>query len=421
MEQSLKKKLLLFLLLNSFYFFAYFHRVGIPGTIFNQLQIEFNLSANQVASLGTIVFGIYGALQFFIGPFMDFFGTNRILILGGFLLCFGSLLFSLSHSIFSLYFSRVLVGFGASVAYLGIVKKTDELFGSTFFPFMLGVALFLGYSGGLFSTLPFERLVYFFGWRNVVLWMTVVLLFVMIIILINFAKDHQLTYHKNTVSFKDIRKVFLNKKAYPLMIAASINFTLYFLFQGIIGKKLLQDVCHLDSKIAASFTFVMMAGTMFFVLFWGALTHLIRMKKRLVVSVCLVSSFSCFLTFFNLLFWKEPMVFFLIFFLFALVGGSGPLTTTLIKETGPAVVGTTVGFINGICYISVALSGNITGFIMDRFSKDAIITSDAVIYPVTAYAVVAGICIFFSLIALMASLKISDQQEISKEEIPAPV
>ncbi|MCM8817131.1 MAG: MFS transporter [Candidatus Omnitrophica bacterium] len=420
MELSLKNKIILFLLMNGFYFFSYFHRVGIPGTIFNQLQIDYNLTANQVATLGTIVLSIYGILQFFIGPAMDFFGTNRIFIAGGFLLCVGSLLFSMSHSIGLLYFSRVLVGLGASVAYLGIVKKTDELFGPDFFPVMLGIALFLGYSGGLFATLPFERLVAVFGWRNTIFWTSAILLIVVFIMFFTFVKQKQLERKKNSVSLGDIRATFFNKKSYPVIVSASIYFSVYFLFQGIVGKKLLQDTCGVSSKIAASFTFVMMAAAMFFVLFWGTLTKIIRVRKRLVISNCLISIFSCTLMLVNLLFFKEPMAFFLSFFLFALVGGSGPLTTTLMKEINPTTIGTSIGFINGICYICVAIFGNITGFIMDRFSSKAIITPDAVVYPAGAYVGVAVFCLVFSLVALLASTKIEEEYKSVELNAPAP-
>jgi len=418
---SLKRKIVLFLVLNGFYFFSYFHRVGIPGTIFNQLQIDFHLTANQVAGLGTIVLGIYGMLQFFIGPFMDFFGTNRIFVGGGFLLCLGSFLFSLSHSVFLLYFSRVLVGFGASVAFLGIVKKTDDLFGDDFFSVMLGIALFLGYSGGLFATLPFERLVAAFGWRNTIFWLSAILLVIMITILFDFSKNNLLKHQKSSISFSDIKTAILNRKSYPVIIVASINFTIYFLFQGIIGKKLLQDICQLSSKTAASFTFTMMAGAMFFVLFWGSLVHIIKKRKKLVNYICFISTFSCVLMFFNLILWKEPMIFFFSFFLFASVGGCSPLTTTIIKEINPSTVGTSVGFINGICYLLVAISGNMTGFIMDRFSSKAIVTDEAVIYPALAYVAVCLMCFFYSLIALSASFKISEVGKEQAVEIPAPI
>lgn len=421
MEFTLKKKLILFLLLNGFYFFSYFHRVGIPGTIFNELQIDFNLTAKQVANLGAIVFYIYGFLQFFIGPCLDYFGTNRILIIGGLLLCVGSFLFSFSSSIFDLYLSRIIVGFGASVAYLIVVKKSNELFGPSFFSLMLGIGLFLGYTGGLFATFPFERLVYIFGWRNSIFWLTIILFFVILIIFLFFIKNHQFGYQKNLGAIDDMKKIILNKTAYPIILVQVINFTIYFLFQGIIGKKLLQDTCNISSKIAASFTFFMMATTMFFVLFWGAMAHLVRNNKNLVISMCVVSIFSCILMLLNIMLLKKLFIFLISLFLFACVGGSGVVTTTLIKRIAPTIVGTTVGFINGMCYISVAIFGNITGFILDKFYSMATITSDAVIYPSGAYTILVGLCILLSLFSFIASFKIVEERKHTELDIPLPL
>ncbi|HOK79714.1 MAG TPA: MFS transporter [bacterium] len=422
MEISLKKKFVIFLLLNCFYFFSYFHRVAIPGTIFNELQMDFHLTANQVTTLGVIVFYIYGILQFFVGPCLDRFGTNKIFVAGGFLLCIGSVLFAVSHSIFLLYFSRTLVGIGASVAYLGIVKKTDELFGRDFFAIMLGVALFLGYSGGLFATLPFERLVHAFGWRNPIFVMSIILFFVMILIVSTIVKQHQFSQQKNSFSLDDIRSIILNKKIYPVLIVAAINFTIYFIFQAIIGKKLIQDTSGLTSRMAASFTLIMMLTTMIAALLWGSIVHIVKQKKLLVIIVCLVSMISCILMTVNLIFHRVAAVFLLCFFLFALTGGSGPLTTTLIKELGPAFgIGTSVGFVNGVCYISVAIAGNISGFIMDKFSSKAIVSPDAVIYPSIAYATIAGFCLFLNIVSFVVSFKISEPEKEIELKVPVPL
>ncbi|MGB9642696.1 MAG: MFS transporter [Candidatus Ratteibacteria bacterium] len=422
METSLKKKFVFFLLLNCFYFFSYFHRVAIPGTIFNELQMDFHLTANQVATLGVLVFYIYGILQFFVGPCLDHFGTNRIFVAGGFLLCIGSVLFAVSHSMFLLYFSRILVGIGASVAYLGIVKKTDELFGRDFFPVMLGIALFLGYSGGLFATLPFERLVYTFGWRHTIFVMGIILFFVMIVIFSTIVKQHQFSHQENSFSLNDIRTIILNKKLYPVLSVAAINFTIYFIFQAVIGKKLIQDVCGLTSKMAASFTLIMMLTTMIAALLWGSIVHIVKQKKVLVIIVCLVSMISCIFMAVNLIWYRVAPVFLLCFLLFALTGGSGPLTTTLIKELGPACgVGTSVGFVNGVCYISVAIAGNITGFIMDRFSSKAVVSTDAMIYPAIAYAAIAGFCLFLNIVSFVVSFKITEPEREIEIKIPVPL
>ncbi|HPP67265.1 MAG TPA: MFS transporter, partial [bacterium] len=320
-NSRLLRKMALFLLFTAVYFFSYFHRVAIPGTIFNELQIDFNLTANQIASLGTLVFYIYGILQFFIGIWLDYFGTNIIFIVSGFLLGIGSMMFAFSNGIFSLYLSRVLVGFGASVAYLTVVKKTEELFGSHLFSLMLGFACFIGYSGGLFATLPFERLVYAFGWRHAIAGLSWIFFILMLAILTVFIKTNAFSRAKNRIVLSDIKTTLLNRQTYPLILIVTINFSIYFLFQGIFGKKLLQDICITSSKLAASFTFVMMVITMFFVFLAGILTHIIRKRKPIIVILCFCCLFSCVLMLANVLVWRSTGIFLFSFFLLAFAGG----------------------------------------------------------------------------------------------------
>ncbi len=418
-DSALFKKILFFLLLNGVYFFSYFHRVAIPGTVFNEIQVDFNLTANQVAGLGTLVFYVYGVLQFFIGPGLDYFGTNRIFAAGGFLLGLGSVMFAFSTTIFSLYFSRVLVGFGASVAYLSVVKKTDELFGPRFFSLMLGFGIFLGYSGGLFATLPFERLVNIFGWRHTIAAISIVLLVIMLVILADFVKTKAFHHVRNNILLSDVKLTIFNKKAYPLILIAAINFSIYFLFQGIIGKKLIQDVCDITSKLAASFTFVMMILTMFFVLLSGIITHTVRKRKPIIVILSSGCLASCILMLANLALWKSALVFFISFTLLAFAGGSGPLIITVMKELSPSSgLGTAVGFINGICYLGVAATGNISGFIMDRFSEKVLITPRAIVYPVEAYQAVIVFCLLAAVVSFIVSFIIKETGK-GIMEIPA--
>jgi hypothetical protein len=46
--------LLVVLGLTAVYFFAYFQRVAIPGTVFDELQTDLGIAAGQVALLGAI-------------------------------------------------------------------------------------------------------------------------------------------------------------------------------------------------------------------------------------------------------------------------------------------------------------------------------------------------------------------------------
>ena len=49
------------------YGLAYFQRTGIPGTIFDELQHDFGLSASAVTALGAVFIYVYAGMQLVVG------------------------------------------------------------------------------------------------------------------------------------------------------------------------------------------------------------------------------------------------------------------------------------------------------------------------------------------------------------------
>lgn len=133
LPQNKKTIILIFLSINAVYFFAYFQRIAVPGTIFNELQTSFLLSASAVATLGTLYLYIYGGMQFFAGIMADRLGAGRVLITGGALLSAGSILFPLSHSLtyhfavgwFLFGYILLAVSSGASPVYTTSMKELN--------------------------------------------------------------------------------------------------------------------------------------------------------------------------------------------------------------------------------------------------------------------------------------------------------
>jgi sugar phosphate permease len=62
------------------YFFGFFNRSAVPGTIFNELQQEWHLSASAIVSLGSVYLWIYGSMLLVAGVSVDRFGGIRRLV-----------------------------------------------------------------------------------------------------------------------------------------------------------------------------------------------------------------------------------------------------------------------------------------------------------------------------------------------------
>ena len=96
------------------YSLAYFQRTGIPGTIFDELQHDFDLSASAVTALGSIFVYVYAAMQLVVGIAADRYGGRRTLLFGSVVMCVGQVMFPCAHSTTTLFASRVLIGFGSA-------------------------------------------------------------------------------------------------------------------------------------------------------------------------------------------------------------------------------------------------------------------------------------------------------------------
>ena len=163
------RKLLLLLCMCLLYFFSYFQRIAVPGICFDELQVDFKASAAAITALGSIFLYIYGFAQFFIGVLADRYGGRRTMLAGASILAAAGIMFPLSNSLPMLYISRAILAAGASTIFLSLVKEIDTLFNPRHFAIWLGIALFMGYSGGIVGTYPLERAISHFGWRQALL------------------------------------------------------------------------------------------------------------------------------------------------------------------------------------------------------------------------------------------------------------
>ena len=384
------------------YFFSYFQRIAIPGTIFNELQSNFALSAGGVAALGAIYLYIYTGMQIIAGVMADRFGARRVLLAGGALLAAGSILFPLAHTTALLYATRALVALGASLIYLCLVKEVDELFGAKNFILVLGICLFVGYTGGLFGTLPFERLTRSIGWRNSLLLAGIVCGAAWIGSLI-FLRNG-MTRPRGAVSpLPAIRQILTNRPGYPVLVSGTINFGIYYTFQATIGKKLLQDCCGFSSSRAATFTFVAMLTMMLCILVYGAISRRPGARRPLLLGITIGLLLSSGLMALNLATVCAPALMLAGFIILGAAGASAPLFAGVFKDLNPPeAVATSIGVLNSGCYLCVAVLAQLCGLVLDRYASAARITPTAIVYPVAAYQALLIICMILAGISLIS-------------------
>ena len=400
-----RRALLLLAFMDLIYAFSYFMRIGVPGTIFDELQSGLALTSTQVANLGAIFLYVYGGMQIFSGALIDRFGPPKVIVWGGALMSVGALLFPLSQGVPSLYFTRFLVGLGGSLMFLSVVKELDLQFSSRNFSIVLSSSLLAAYIGGLAATKPLEHFVGLYGWRAplfvVGLGCTLSVAATALLVAKTGANRRPLPVMPLWPAFKDIAR---NRRTYPLVITASIVWSSYFMMQAIIGKKFLEDCLGLSSSSAAGYTFVMMLTSMIIAVVSGFLPRLIGDRRKPILIASSVILVVGYLMTFSIIGGNRTLIL-PCYILFGLTAVSSAICSASMKELNhPNFAASSIGLMNAVVYIMVSIAASASGMALDLYRAGARVTPEAVRYPPAAYQAIFTVCLALAVAAFAAAL-----------------
>lgn len=396
---SRKRAFLLFIPLTLLYSTSYFQRTAIPGTIFNQLQQDLQMTALQVSYIGASFIYIYSLSQLFIGYLVDRFGARRVVMIGGAVFCAGVVSFPLLNTPGLIYLARMVSGIGAGTMYLSLLRESDRLFGRENYSVMIGVVFVCGYAGGLFGTLPFERLTAAFPWRNVLLTAGLLSLFFYIWFMIAYStKEGRASVPAgvaNGSGIKETCRMFANFHLWLDVFCGTLNFAIYFVIQTVVGKKLLHDAAGMSSSGAAGVIFALTLVCMTVLMSSATLTRLCSNRRKplmIFASTLEVVNISvmCCALYFRLPAW----IFAACFISFAVASGTLISFSLTAQELGsPATMTRSAGFYNMTNYLGVVMLSPLVGWFLDKFG-DPVIRDGVVIHSSDAYLKLFC-CLFF--------------------------
>lgn len=402
------------------YFFSYFQRSAIPGTIFNEIQTDLALPATVVASLGAMFTYIYGGMQVFVGIATDRVGGRRALLFGGAFLLAGSILFPFSRSVPMLFISRVITGFGASFMYLSLAKEIDLMFNKRHFVGLLGVVTSVGYLGAIAGTLPFQKLAAWLGWREALLYVGILS---GVFLWVAFVALHRLppfTPPHTRLSITPVKEVLCNRRTLPLLLCGLINFPIYFAIQSVLGKKFLEDVAGLSPERASTFVLLMIVVGAISAFMGGiSLRWIGHRRKPAALLAGVLVLLACLILLAAVLLRASSWFFLAAYVALALSTGSGPAFIALMKELNhPDSSGVSISMLNGITYIGAGIIGSLAGLILDQFKDKAVALAGRTVYPVEAYATLFTVMAVLGILSVIIISFVKETRGESRFEPP---
>ena len=420
-----RSALVIFFAMGGVYFFTNFQRAGVPGTIFNEIQNDFGVSAAAVTALAAIFLYVYAGMQVFIGAGADRFGPARMILTGGALLTIGAILFPLSSSMTMLYLSRALVGLGASFMYISIIKEIVLIFPARHFAALLGVLIVVGYSGGLAAQAPLQRVVARLGWRSAFLAAGLACAVVYLLVAALLAASGRLRHAPAPASLGDVRRFARTRAIYPLFVCGPINFAMYYVIQIAIGKKFLEDYCRMDASSAADTTSAMLFTVIAGSLIGGFLPRLVGDRRKPFVVITSFGVFAgCAALAAGVLAAAPAWWFVACYILLGVTNATAIVGTTLLKESSPpSTAAFAIGVLNGATYAAVAIVANASGLVLDAFKGQGVLAGGAFIYPPAAYRTLwlgMTVCAAVSVVVSFFAPETRGIQRESDETLRAP-
>lgn len=144
---------------------AFFHRAA-PGVIAKDLMQTFAGTGTLVGLLASTYFYAYAGFMIPGGVLIDAYGVRRVVAAGGAVMGLGTLAMAGATTTALLFAGRFLVGMGATVTFVGVLKIASAWFPPSRFGTLSALSATVGILGSLTSAAPLAWLVSLVGWRG---------------------------------------------------------------------------------------------------------------------------------------------------------------------------------------------------------------------------------------------------------------
>ena len=359
-----------------FYFYEYLLRIE-PSVMMPNLMSTFGISAGLLGLIIALYYYAYTPLQLVVGVLIDKYGS-RLTLLFAILACtFGSLLFSISHSLYIVGFGRFLIGTGSAFAFVGVLKLAAEWLPERHFALFAGLATSFGMIGGIVGDIFLTMSVHTVGWKHTLHISTLVGLLLTFVIwfVVRDAPRKQLSYgRKRGFDEKKIsyEEVFVGLKRIvrnPQMWFIGLIGCFFYLSLSAFGElwciPFLQAVYNISAHKAAVACSMIFIGWLVGGPFNGWLSDKIKTRKFLLSIGGFLAAISISVVIFNPLHLSMYELCFVLF-LFGFFCSTEILCFVLSREYNPKkIAGTSIASTNLLIMLGGVIFQPLVGFLLD--------------------------------------------------------
>jgi len=357
----------------------FFYEFGL-GTVFNSLSKpimeSYHLTHMSLGFLSSLYF--YSDILFLVPAaiLLDKYSAKTCIVIALFVCSAGIIAVSISHDIYTLSISRLLMGLGGSFSLVGCIRIATNWFPAHKMGFVIGIIIAIGMLGGWFAQTPLSMLITYIGWREALLCVGILGFFIMTLVFIfvrsvpaelrQFHTTQQKTI-KDMSAYSIIKMALSNPQTWYCGLYTGLINVATFMLGGLWANEyLINSSSHFSPLEAAGITGLLFLGMIPGFPFWGMFSERIQKRK----SPMIAGAFLALLTIFLIMFVPGNIVWFS--FLFFCLG---------FTTSSQTIAYNVVGEINSIRVTSTATS---------IVSINSLLWGGVIAEPLFAYLMIVG-------------------------------
>lgn len=384
----------------AFYLYQFVLRAS-PSVMADHLMADFFIQASSLGILSSSYYYAYTLFQIPIGISLDRIGPKYVARFSILICTAGALIFSFSHSLGTATFGRILIGAGASGAFLSTITLARHWLPAHRVAFAVGTTIAFGKLGGVLAGAPLATLVHSSGWRESLFFLSLfgIILGIAIWFFLKNNKDYT-EQHARIPIKKKLSLIFSNSQLLCVGIYGCLMYVPLSVFTDIWGVSFLMKNLCVEKPMASLGVSLVFVGTALGAPLIALWSDKIRARRPLMLLSALASLVVCTL----LIFIKTPLwICFPLLFLMGLFMTGQTLVFAVGAEMMPSSVsGVSTGFVNSLVMTGGVMFQPLVGFLLD-FLWDGRMCNDIPVYTLSNYQTALSIiplCMLISLLIL---------------------
>ncbi|NGX31580.1 MAG: putative sulfoacetate transporter SauU [Chlamydiae bacterium] len=390
MEDKIKNmRWTIWILAVMFYLYEYILRV-FPSVIVPELMGTFHVNASVLGLISAFYLFAYAPMQLPVGFLMDRFSARKLITFASLICGIGAIGFGLAQSIWILYLSRFIMGFGSSFAFLGAMYVSTHWFAEKKAALLIPLVNSLGMLGPFLGQGPFGLLAKHFGYEIPLVLLGVfgvILSVIFFYILRSEPKKMQKLEHKRpkfTTILKNSKEVFTHAQTWLNAIIALLTYLTTVAFAGFWGVPFLQRAHAFDKELAGFAISMIFIGWIVGGPLMGYFVSKKIFKKKTLIIIGSLLACLCLIPVLYIPH-LNPWFTFSSLFLVGFFTSSQIFTYSLaVAHNQPETKGTTVAFINFATFVGGCIMQPLIGLIL-VYLWDGQTTQGVPVYSLSMY------------------------------------